>query len=86
VRAAVIFAFHPRGEQPIQLGQGHQPVIVDLDQELLAHGAEESLHFSAALRPARRRMDDFDAEFRGRPFQRGVDERGPVIDAMPTSA
>jgi hypothetical protein len=44
----VINGFHPGREQPVQLGQIID-VLADLDQKLLADGAEVSLDLAPAL-------------------------------------
>ena len=58
--AAVVFGFDPRGEQPVEFQQRRGVVdpgggevfgggVGDLDEELLAHGAEEPFDLAAAL-------------------------------------
>jgi hypothetical protein len=69
VHPAVIDGFRPRGEQPAQLGDaGHVPppahggIAGDLDEELLADGAEQPLDLPAALGPARRGVGQPDTQ------------------------
>jgi hypothetical protein len=83
----VIDTFDPRGEQPVERGQvGDAGAVADLDQELLADGAEEPLDFSSALGFTRCAVSDLDAEPGGCPLQRRVAEGAAVIDVMKSSS
>jgi hypothetical protein len=93
VRAAVVDLLDPGGEEPVELQQishvtlaGLGGLAGDLDEELVAHGAEEPFDLSPTLRTARGRVGQPDAELGAGSQQPGVNERGPVVHAMPTSA
>ena len=86
VDAPVVDVLHPGGEQPVHLGQvadfPSRPAVPgrDLDGELAVHGPEEPLDLAPALRPARGRVDQLDAQPGAGPHQPRVNERRAVID------
>ncbi|CNL87604.1 Uncharacterised protein [Mycobacterium tuberculosis] len=87
MHAAVINRFDPGRKQPIQLGQISDVMSADdvgfagdLDQELLAHGAEEPLYLAPALRPTWRGMNKAHTEFRACPQQPRIHIGRAVID------
>ena len=53
---------------------------VDLDQELIAHGAKESFDLASAFGSARAGVNEADAEHRARPQQRRGHESTAVVD------
>src|SRR5919198_98819 len=78
----VVVGLHPGGQQAVQLGQISDPLgglVVQLDQELLPHGAEESLNLAASLGSARGGVHQPDAKHRAGPQQPGVHKRRPVV-------
>jgi hypothetical protein len=80
VLAVVVDAFDPAAEQPVQLLQvGCAAAGLQLDQELLADGAEDPFDLAAALRLARLGVGQADAEHRAGPLQLAGDERGAVV-------
>jgi hypothetical protein len=85
----VIVGLDPGDQQPVELGQAADPPggltggiadAVDLDQELLADGAEEPLDLAATLGPARGGVDQPDAQHRAGAQQPGVHKRRAVVD------
>ena len=89
VDPVVVDLLDPGGEQPVQLAQvgdgPPRPAVGggELDCEPVVHGPEEPLDLAPALRPARRRVRQADAEFRARPQQPRVCERRPVVHIDP---
>jgi hypothetical protein len=77
----VVDGLHPGGEQRVQLHQVVQfPAGADLDQELLAHGAEESFDLAPAGGLAWFGVDQLDTQAGAGAQQLLVDERRPVVD------
>jgi hypothetical protein len=90
----VVLGLHPRGEQPVEFQERGRVVdpgggevlaagVGHLDEELLAHGPEESFDLPPALGSAGGRMHQPHAEFRARPQQPRIDERGAVVHIDP---
>ena len=70
MHAAVVLLMKPGGEQPVQLGQRlHRAGSLDLDQELLAHGAVPALDLAPPLRFSGPAVHQRDVEHRRRPRQ-----------------
>jgi hypothetical protein len=83
VGAVVVDPFDPGAEQPVQLLQVLGAAAgLQLDQELLAHGAEDPLDLAAALGLAGTRVDKADAEHRTSPLELAGDERRAVVDVQ----
>ena len=61
-------------------------IVVAVDQELLAHGAEDPFDLAAALWLAGTRVGQADAEHRQAALELAGDERRAVVDIAPTSA
>jgi len=53
VDPAVVGGFDPGGEQPVHLDEVVDAAGFDLDEELVAHGAEETFDLAPALGPSR---------------------------------
>ena len=89
VRAAVVDLLDPGGEQAVQLGQagdraaGALGTVDDLDEELLAHGAEHPLDLASAGGLAGSGVHQRDAQAGAGAQQLGVDERRAVVDVDP---
>ena len=62
VGSAVIDGLDPGGEQPVELGQVGDAAGFDLDEELDAHGGEESFDLAAALWAPRSAVHEADAQ------------------------
>jgi hypothetical protein len=76
VDRGVIDRLDPGREQPGELGQtadARGDLLGDLDQELLAHGAEKPFDFPSALGPAGRGVHQLDA-------QAGAGAQQPRVD------
>jgi hypothetical protein len=83
----VVGSLDPGGEQPVEHGQVRDArAVADLDQKLLADGAEESFGLPSSLRFTGRTVGDLDAEPGGCPLQRRVAEGAAVIDVMKNSS
>ncbi len=80
VGPAVVDGLDPGGEEPVELDEGGDTAGSDLDEELVAHGAEEAFDLASALRAAWGGVGEADAEHCARPQQRGGNERGAVVD------
>jgi hypothetical protein len=79
----VVVGLHPGDQQAVQLGQVGDAVgtlASELDQELLADGAEEPLDLAAALGPGGGGVHQPDAKHRAGPQQPGVHKRRAVVD------
>jgi len=73
----------PGAEQPVELLQvGCAAAGLQLDQELLADGAEHPLDLAAALRLAGTRVDKADPEHRQAALELAGDERRAVVDVQ----
>ena len=87
----VVDGLDPGGEQGVQLQQRSRlgepllsevfnAAVGDLDEELVAHGAEEPFDLPPALRAVRGGVDQADAELAAGPQQPRIDERAAVVD------
>ena len=87
----VIDRLGPGGEQRVQLqqrpglrqsspGEVLGGAVADLDEELIADGAEEPFDLPPALRAVRGGVDQPDAELAAGPQQPRIDERAAVVD------
>jgi hypothetical protein len=83
VHPGVVDALDPGGEQPVELGQVARAAAgVQLNEELLADGAEHPLDLAAALGLARRGVCQPDAKDRASPLELAGDERRAVVDVQ----
>jgi hypothetical protein len=81
VGPAVVDGFHPGGEPGVQLDQvGDLSAGADLDQELVAHGAKQSLDLAPTGRLTRFGVDQPDAQAGAGAQQLLVDECRAVVD------
>jgi hypothetical protein len=79
VHAAVVDDLQPRREQPVELWEIELLAAFDLDQKLVADGAEEPLDLALRRRRSGACVDQLDAQHRARPQQlRGHERRAPV--------
>ena len=79
VDSAVIDRLHPGGEELVEAGDVVDLGVGDLDEELVAHGAEHPLDLAPPLRAARTGMDHADPEAGARPQQLGGHKRAAVV-------
>jgi hypothetical protein len=90
MHAAVILLVTPGGEQAVQLGQrgdlASRAGRVDLDQELVTHGAVPALDFPASLRFSGLAVHQLDVEHRRRPRQLVGAVCRPVVAVQPGRA
>ncbi len=75
----MIDGLDPGGENLVQPGDVVDRGVGDLDEELIAHGAEESFDLAAAFRTPRPGVDQADPQAGHRPPQLGGHERAAVI-------
>jgi hypothetical protein len=69
-----------RGRCQLPLGQVGGAGVSDFDEELVAHGAEETLDLAAALGAVRGGMHQPDPELAAGPQQPGIHVGRPVVD------